>query len=72
MSFCPNGRARVFHDDDDYHGFVRLLRQAYARVPMRLVGFCVMPNHFHAVLWPYGDGDLGTWMQWLLTAHVHG
>src|SRR5437660_5789667 len=48
-----NGRARVFHDDEDYHDFVRLLRQACARVPMRLVGFCVLPNHFHAVLWPH-------------------
>jgi hypothetical protein len=26
-----------------------------------------MPNHFHLVLWPYRDGDLGRWMQWLLT-----
>jgi putative transposase len=24
------------------------------------------------VLWPHGDGDLGRWMQWLLTTHVHG
>ncbi len=67
-----NGRAQVFHDTDDYHGFVRLLRQACARVPMRLVGYCVMPNHFHLVVWPRGDEDLSTWMQWLLTAHVHG
>jgi putative transposase len=29
-----------------------------------------MPNHFHLVLWPYGDGDLGRWMQWLMTSHV--
>jgi putative transposase len=67
-----NGRAQVFHDADDYHGFVRLLRHACARVPMRLLGFCLMPNHFHLVLWPHGDGDLSVWMQWLLTAHVHG
>jgi putative transposase len=39
---------------------------------MRLVGFCVMPNHFHAVLWPHNDGDMGTWMQCLLTSHVRG
>jgi putative transposase len=67
-----NGRAQVFHDADDYHGFVRLLRLAGARVPLRLVGFCSMPNHFHLVLWPRGADDLNTWMQWLLTAHVHG
>ena len=67
-----NGRAQVFHDADDYDGFIRLLRQACARRPMRVVGFCLLPNHFHLVLWPHGDGDLGPWMQWLLTAHVHG
>jgi putative transposase len=37
---------------------------------MRLVGYCLMPNHFHLVLWPHADGDLSRWMQWLLTAHV--
>src|SRR5262249_38515122 len=38
----------------------------------RLIGYGLMPNHFHLVLWPIKDGDLNTWMQWLLTAHVHG
>ena len=37
-----------------------------------LVGYCLMPNHFHLVLWPRGDDDLSIWMQWLLTAQVHG
>jgi putative transposase len=67
-----NGRAQVFHDADDSHSFVRLLRQACARMAMRLVGYCLMSNHFHLVVWPRGDNDLGPWMQWLLTAHVHG
>jgi hypothetical protein len=39
---------------------------------MRVVGYCLMPNHFHVVLWPAQDDALGRWMQWLLTAHVHG
>ena len=30
----------------------------------------MLPNHFHLALWPLGDGDLGRWMHWLLTAHV--
>ena len=37
---------------------------------MRVLGYCLMPNHFHLVLRPWGDGDLGRWMQWLLTTHV--
>jgi len=28
-----NERVRVFHEADDYHGLVALLRQACARVP---------------------------------------
>lgn len=65
-----NGRAEVFHQDDDYAAFVRLLTQASGRVPMRLLAWCLMPNHFHLVLWPREDGDLSRWMQWLLTSHV--
>lgn len=37
---------------------------------MRIVGYCLMPNHFHIVVWPRNDGDLNRWMHWLLTAHV--
>jgi len=65
-----NGRATVFHKPADSDAFVKLLAKACARLPMRLLAYCLMPNHFHLVLWPLADGDLGRWMQWLLTAHV--
>jgi REP-associated tyrosine transposase len=65
-----NGRAEVFHKDGDYDAFVRLLADAHERLPMRVLAYCLMPNHFHLVLWPKADGDLSRWMQWLLTAHV--
>jgi len=65
-----NGRAEVFHKDEDFEAFVRLFEPACERLPMRLVAWCLMPNHFHLVLWPHADGDLGRWMQWLLTSHV--
>jgi putative transposase len=42
-----NARAEVFHHPGDYHAFVRLLRQACRRVPMRVLAYCLMPNHFH-------------------------
>ena len=65
-----NGRAEVFHKRDDFTAFLDLVAAASARLPMRVYGYCVMPNHFHLVLKPHGDGDLGRWMQWLLTSHV--
>ena len=65
-----NARGEVYHKDEDYAAFVTLLGQACERLPMRVLAYCLMPNHFHLVLWPRGDGDLSRWMQWLLTAHV--
>jgi putative transposase len=50
-----NRRAEVFHHEGDYHAFVRLLRRACARVPLRLLAYCLMPNHFHLVVWPAAD-----------------
>ena len=63
-----NARAEVFHKPEDYAAFFKLMHDANERLPMRRLAWCVMPNHFHLVLWPHKDGDLSTWMQWLLTA----
>ena len=65
-----NARGTVFHKDADYQAFVDLIGDACQRLPMRVLAFCLMPNHFHLCLWPHGAGDLSRWMQWLLTAHV--
>lgn len=65
-----NARRPVFRKDQDFAAFAALIEEACGRLPMRLLGWCLMPNHFHLVVWPFGDGDLSRWMQWLLTAHV--
>jgi putative transposase len=65
-----NGRTEIFHKAQDYQAFAHLLRETAARIPMRVLAYCVMPNHFHAAVWPHNDSDLSRWMQWLLTAHV--
>jgi len=44
-----NARSEVFHQDDDYAAFLKLLCQASDRLPIRLLAYCLMPNHFHLV-----------------------
>jgi putative transposase len=65
-----NRRQAVFHKLGDYDAFVEAMVDARARVPVDLLGYCLTPNHFHRVLRPHHDGDLGRWMQWLLTTHA--
>ncbi len=65
-----NGRRTVFHKDADYEAFLKAMAHACVEVPMPVLGYCLMPNHFHLVLLPKADGDLSRWMHWVLNAHV--
>jgi putative transposase len=65
-----NARAEVFHKPEDFDAFLRIMGEAGIRVSMRIIAYCLMPNHFHFVLWPRADGDLSRWMHWVLTTHV--
>ena len=65
-----NRRATIYHDESDYQAFVEMMRRATRRLPMRILAWCLMPNHFHLVLRPHADGDLGRWMHWLLTTQT--
>src|SRR5271157_2038460 len=65
-----NARSRVFHKEGDFEAFVEIMAEASLRHPMRVLAYCLMPNHFHLILWPARDGDLSRWMHWLLTTHV--
>ena len=65
-----NGRSTVFETDDDYAAFERVMAQAVARQGMRLLADCLMPNHFHLLLWPRADGDLSAFMRWLTLTHT--
>lgn len=65
-----NQRAAVFHKPGDYDAFVEAMIDARNKVPVDVLGFCLMPNHFHVVVRTHADGDLGRWMQWLLTAQA--
>ena len=42
-----NARGDVFHKDDDFAAFVELMARANERLAMRVVGYCLMTNHFH-------------------------
>lgn len=65
-----NDRATVFRRPDDYDAFLRVLALACERIELRPLAWCLMPNHFHLVLWPVKAGALSRAMQWVTTCHV--
>ena len=65
-----NARARIFAKEADYAAFERAMAETLVKKPMRILGYLIMPNHWHLVLWPEGDGDLARFMHRLTIAHV--
>ncbi len=64
------GRMTLFDDAADYDAFERILEETLEILPMRICAFCLMPNHWHLLLWPENDGDLSAFMQRLTNTHV--
>jgi putative transposase len=60
----------MFDGPADYQQFEEVLAEAAARTPMRLLAYCLMPNHWHLVLWPEQDGALARCMTWLTLTHT--
>ncbi len=65
-----NGRATMFHSEDDYKDFELLLSAMKETYHMRILAYALMPNHWHLMLYPRNDKDLSKAMHWLTTTHV--
>jgi putative transposase len=64
------GRATLFHQPGDFAAFESVLHEAKDWRPVRLLRYRLMPNHWHLVLWPTGDGDLSEFLRWLTVTHT--
>jgi putative transposase len=65
-----NTRLPIFDKPGDYEAFERVLVEGVQRYDMRRLAFCLMPNHWHLLVWPKADGDLSRFMAWITLTHT--
>src|SRR4051812_20937884 len=63
-------KAPLFETDGDYLAFEQLLGEARSHHPMRIFAYCLMPNHWHLLLWPEPQHDLARFVKWLTATHA--
>ena len=66
-----NNRQKIFNQDKDYQNFEAILAETLEFYPMRILAYCLMPNHWHLVLYPDKEGELSKFMQRLTLTHTH-
>ena len=66
-----NGRLRLFRKQADFAAFEDILMQAHDRVPLRVLGYVFLGNHWHFVVWPKQghDQQVSEFFRWLTVTH---
>jgi putative transposase len=78
---CPGGmvfhclnravaRLTIFEKAADFQAFERVIEEAHERLPLRILAYTLMPNHWHLVVWPREDTDVTEFFQWLTVTHT--
>src|SRR4051794_12374854 len=64
------GRGRIFDDALGYLAMEQVILRTHGILPMRIISYCLMPNHWHFVLWPEEDGQLSEFLRLLTVTHT--
>ena len=67
---APAAGVTLFDSRAAYRAFVNLIAEAQVVRPTRLLAYCVMPNHWHLVLWPETDDAVERFVGWLSLTHA--
>jgi putative transposase len=65
-----NRRETVFHDNYDYDKFLDLLSTAKETYNINIYAYCLMPNHFHLVVFTPLADSLSKAMHWISSSYV--
>jgi putative transposase len=62
----------LFEKEADYAAFERVIEEAHAREPLRILAYCLMPTHWHIVVWPKtgADRQISEFFRWLTVTHT--
>jgi len=62
-------RQQLFFSNDDYRRFEVLIEDTLARIPLRVLTFELMPNHWHFVVKPDDQDQLSSFFGYLAGTH---
>lgn len=64
------GRFKMMRSEKDFAAMRRIIAEAHERVPIRILAYCLMGNHWHFVVWPREDGEVSAFFRWMTHTHA--
>ena len=65
-----NARQPVFHKDEDFAAFERVIGEGLEKYSVQLYSYQWMTNHWHMVLSPQLDGEMSRFLYWVTMTHT--
>ena len=62
-------RQRIFVNSENYRYFLRLLKSHTNKNHIELVCYCLMPNHYHLLLYQKSDKSISIFMHGMMSAY---
>jgi putative transposase len=63
-------RQRIFANPENYLFLLRRAKTFLADYPLRVIAYCLMPNHYHFLLYPEDDTALSRFIQRLFNSYT--
>ena len=63
-------RQTIFRSDENYYYFTRIMISHLRSTNIGLISYCLMPNHFHLLLFQNGDTTISTLMHGMMSAYT--
>ena len=60
----------IFCHDKNYYHFLKLCEKYSSRYHVKIIAYCLMPNHFHLILYQQGPVPISRFIQVTLNAYV--
>ena len=61
---------RLFDNAKDYIAVQRLLFESKVAIGIRLLAYCIMPNHWHLIIWPRTAAEMSRFLQSFTGTHA--
>lgn len=65
-----NGGFEMFRNEKEYRAFESLLYETIELVGIRILAYCIMPNHWHIVAYPEQQGQMPDFVKRMSQSHA--
>jgi len=65
-----SSRLQLFDETVAYIDFCKILDRAILKYEMKILAYCIIPNHWHLIVKPTSGEQLSKFMAWLSAAHA--